>query len=63
LRVPPYDPHDAAWVPATAQFRVQVVRVQSIRDGLERRSSGTFGSDTKNDLLFDLQRYILVADR
>jgi hypothetical protein len=63
LGVPPYDPHDAASVPATAEFRVQTVCVQSIRDGLESDSLGTLDSDASDDLLFTFQRYILVADR
>jgi len=63
LGVPPYDPHDSAPVPATAEFRVQTVRVQSIRDGLESGSPGTLDSDASDDLLFAFQRYILVADR
>jgi hypothetical protein len=63
LRVPPYDPHDAASVPATAEFRVQAVRVHSIRDGLESGSRGTLDSDASDDLLFAFQWHILVADR
>jgi len=51
LGVPPYDPHDAASVPATAEFRVQTVCVQSIRDGLESGSPGTLDSDASEDLL------------
>ncbi len=63
LGVPPYDPHDSASVPATAEFRVQTVRVQSIRDGLEGGSLGTLDLDTSDDLLLAFQRHILVADR
>jgi hypothetical protein len=64
LGVLPYDPHDAASVPGTAEFGVQAVRVQTLGDGLERGTLGALNPDSGDDLLFAPERtYLSVTGR